>query len=371
MIKELIIHLGDRKTGSTSIQAALASKSWSCASAQLIYPSRSNHNSLANAIRGEKTGMSLSDRVARLRRRLLSSDAEFGVISAEDFEVVSPSDLSTFLRNYLPEFLPRLRLIAYIRPHAERLLSSFTERLKKGARYSSPTQLHRDFLSKGFLNYAPRMRKWRDTFGEKILFKPFVRSSFNKQDVVSDFLRFVFRDHSFTLDSNFRPRNESLCLEDLVMLRKVHTILCQHFGSELNSSTLKSFGRRMAIILASSGASGTKPQLHRGLVEEIISSYSDDAVTVDHEFFTGSPMFSALQEYREKCVEEEQSLSVEDYFSQEAIRYMTCWTEFIGQIMASDQMQFLDNSKSIALKSWLDNLQPVPSAKRKVGARFK
>ena len=353
MIKELIIHLGDRKTGSTSIQAALARKNWCCDSAHLIYPSRSNHNSLANAIRGEKTGMSLPQRVERLRRRLLGSDAEFGVISAEDFEIVSPSDLSTFLGNYFPELLPRFRLIAYIRPHAERLLSSFVERLKNGARYSSPSQLHRDFLSKGFLNYAPRMREWRNTFDEKILFKPFIRTLLYEQDVVSDFLRFVFRDHSFTLDANFRPRNESLCLEDLVMLRKVHAILRQRFGPKLSNSTLQAFGRRMAITLASSVASGTKLQLHRGLVEEIISSYSDDAIAVDQEFFTGSPMFSALQDAREKCGEEEQSLNVEDHYSQEAIRHMVCWAEFMGQIMASNQKQFLNNSKPIALNSGL------------------
>ena len=345
MIKELIIHLGDRKTGSTSIQAALASKSWCCASADLIYPSRSNHNSLANAIRGEATGLSLSQRGKLLRRRLLGSDAEFGVISAELFEIVSPRDLSTFLGNYLPELLPRVRLIAYIRPHAERLLSTFAERLKIGERYSSPAQLHRDFLSKNLLKYAPRMRQWRNAFGDKIMFKPFIRAMFNEQDVVSDFFSFLFRDHHFTLDGNFRPRNQSLCLEDLVMLRMVHSILRQRFGSELNNSTLKVFGRRMAITLASSAASGTKPQLHRSLVEDIVSAYSDDAIAVDQEFFTGSPMFSALQQYREKCIEEEQSLNVKDYYSQEAIRHMTCWAEFIGQIMASNQKQFLDNPK--------------------------
>lgn len=363
MIKELVIHLGDRKTGSTSIQSALASKSWRCPSARLIYPSSSNHNSLANALRDVGNGRSLAQRGERLRARLLRRDAEFGVLSAEHFEFVSPHDLATFLDKYLPESLPQLRLIAYIRPHADRLLSTFAERSKLGARCASPAQLHRALLANGLLQYAPRLREWRNVFGKKITFKPFIRSMLYEKDVVLDFFRFVFGDHAFSLRDS-QSRNESLCLEDLVMLRKVHSILRHHFRARLDLSTLQYFGRRMGIVLASSGATGTRPCLHRGLVEEVISAYRDDAIAVDQEFFAGNPMLSALEGHRDKVVEEEQSLNVEDYYSQEAIRHMTCWAEFIGQIMASNQKQF----KSLPLDwhSKSGKEQSLPSAQRKV-----
>ena len=361
MIKELVIHLGDCKTGSTSIQSVLANKSWHCSSARLIYPSRSNHNSLANAIRGTGNGLSLLQRGERLRERLLRRDAEFGVLSAEHFEFVSPHDLANFLDKYLPETVSHLRLIAYIRPHADNLLSRFGERSKIGLRCASPAQLHRKFLANGLLMYAPRLREWRNVFGTKVTFKPFIRRMLYEQDVVLDFFRFVFGDHAFTLRDS-QLRNESLCLEDLVMLRKVHSILRQRFGFDL--STVQSFGRRMGNVLASSGATGTRPCLHLGLVEDIISAYRDDAIAVDQEFFTGNPMLSALEGHRDKVVEEEQSLNIEDYYSQEAIRHMTCWAEFVGQIIASNQKQF----KSIPLEwhSRSGKKQSLPSAKRKV-----
>lgn len=350
MIEELIIHLGDRKTGSTSIQAALASKCWNCPSARLFYPADSNHNSLANAIRGEERGISLAQRGDKIRQRLVRSDAQFGVLSAEHFEAVSPHDLADFLGSYLPEVMSQFRLIAYIRPHADRLLSSFAERSKIGSNCASTVHLHQNFLSNNILMYAPRMREWRNVFGERVTFRPFIRSMLLDQDVVSDFFGFVFGSHPFTLRIP-QLHNESLCVEDLVMLRAVHGILRQRYGPRLDLFTRQAFGRRMGVVLASSRASGTRLSLHRSLVEKVITAYRDDAIAVDQEFFTGSPMLSALEQYREKAVEEEQSLDIEDYYSQEAIRQMACWAEFIGQIMASNQKQFLANLPPLDMQS--------------------
>lgn len=343
MIKELIIHLGDRKTGTTSIQTALASHSWHCNTAKLVYPSRWNHNPLANAIGREKTPQVLAKRGKALRERLLKSDADFGVISAEHFEVVPPQFLAEFLDTYLPELRQSLRLIAYIRPHADRLLSSFAERSKLGSRCGSPTQLHRTFLATGFLRYGPRLKAWREVFGQQITFRPFERSFLYKEDAVEDFFKFVFGTHAYSLQQQPR-RNESLCLEDLVLLREVHRVLRERFGGRLNKGTQEAFGRRMAIVLANSGAQGTRLRLHRRLAEDVVMAYHDDAITIDQEFFSGNPMHNALKSHRDKVIEEEQSLDVADYYSQEAIRQMHCWAEFIGRLMVNNQENFLTNS---------------------------
>ena len=349
MIKTLIIHLGDHKTGTTSIQKALASKSLECSTAQVIYPIHPNcfnHNLLARAIRREEMNIDLEERGKWLRSRLMNSDAEFGVISAEKFEFVPPNMLSNFLEKYLPELTSTLRLIAYIRPHADRLLSGFAERTKLGVRCVSPEQLHSQLLKKGLLKYAPRMQKWGSIFGKQLTFKPFDRSLLHEKDVVQDFFQFVLGGHSWQLHQPKRC-NDSLCLEDLVLLREVHQTLRQNFGIKLKRHTLEVFGRSMALVLAThtiKGSTGTKLQLDRSLVEELIAAYRDDAIAVDQEFFQSSPMLTALENQRNKALEEKQSLNTTDFYSIDAIRQIHCWAEFIGRLMVSNQLQFIANS---------------------------
>ena len=342
MIKELIIHLGDHKTGSTSIQTALASRNWTCETCKLIYPTQWNHNPLAKAIKGVNEG--LAKKGENLRQRMLSSSADIGVISAEAFENVPPQKLAQFLATYLPELSRSTRLITYIRPHADRLLSSFAERSKIGLRCGTLAQLHRNFLSRGFLAYAPRLRDWRNVFGEQLTLRVFQRNLLHGMDVVDDFYSYVFGAHSFEF-SQSPHTNKSLCLEDLVMLREVHQVLRKNFGDRLNNSTQTIFGLHFAILLAQSEVKGTRIQLHRDLVEEMISAYRGDAIQLDQEFFSGSPMLDALEAYSDKAIEEEQSLNPANYYSQETLRQMHCWAEFIGRLMVSNQSQFLANSR--------------------------
>lgn len=337
MIKELIVHIGDRKTGSTSIQAALASRNWICRSANIIYPAKVNHNLLASAI--SKSNGRVGLRGEKLRERLLRSDADYAVISAENFEDVNPKNLALFIDTYLPELRSSMRLIGYIRPHADRLLSSFSERSKRGVCLYSLAELHDQFVRSRFLFYAPRMLAWRAVFGEHILFRPFDRSLLCEQDVVKDFFGFVLGGHDFQLNT-LQQRNESLCLQDLVLLRELHSLLRKRFGEDIKQSTLGAFGRNMANLLTSEENKGTKLQLHRNLLEDVILAYREDAIVVDREFFTGSPMLNALESHRDKTVENEQSLDVAEYYSSEAIRQLRCWAEFIGRLMVRNQEQF-------------------------------
>lgn len=341
MVDELILHLGDRKTGSTSIQTALASQATSSAAGRIIYPTRWNHNPLANAIRGEAKPGFLEKRADLIRQRLLKSDARYGIISAEHFEVTPPEAVQQFLHNYLPEWKGRVRLIAYIRPHADRLLSSFAERSKLGSGSKDLRALHEKFKANGFLEYAPRLRAWRSVFGDSLTIKPFRRELLFEQDVVRDFFEFVFRGEEMSL-RRVDVRNESICLQDLTMLRLIHSTLRKEFGNRIKKSTQQAFGRRLAIVLASSRSqAGCKLQMDQRLVEDVIATYTEDAKSVDREWFDAGPMLEGLQAHRSKANDQEQSLEASDYFDAETLRLVRCWTIFMGRMMAKDQKRFL------------------------------
>lgn len=341
MVDELILHLGDRKTGSTSIQTALASQAASSVAGRIIYPTRWNHNALVNAIRGGAKPGILEEKANSIRQRLQKSDARYGIISAEQFEVAPPEAVQHFLHSYFPEWKGRVRLIAYIRPHADRLLSSFAERSKLGGGGKNIRALHENFKASGFLEYAPRLRAWRSVFGDNLTIRPFRRELLFEQDVVRDFFEFAFRGQEMSV-RQVDVRNESVSLQDLAMLRWIHGTLRKEFGSRIKKTTQRSFGRRLAIVLASSRSqAGCKLQMDQQLVEDVIATYTEDAKSVDREWFNSEPMLEGLQAHRSKAIGQEQSLEASDYYDEETLRIMRCWTVFMGRMMAKDQKRFL------------------------------
>ena len=333
MIKELIIHLGDRKTGSTSIQGVLASRGWRCETADIVYPSRANHCKLARAITANNKEF-LQKRGPEIRQRLLRSKADFGVISAEDFEVANPLQLSKFVDNYLPEFRSSMRLIAYIRPHADRLLSSFAERVKSGTFFGGLNELHEYFLSKRFLTYLPRLQAWRDVFAGQVTFRVFKRDHLHNLDVVQDFLTFVLGNNIYCIDGAIQ-RNQSLCIEDLVMLREAHRTMIRQYGDQISRSSRIAFGKSMGRLLATQSAKGTPLRLHHELADRVHDAYLQDALALDANFFTDQPMTKSLRMEHTNSPVHAQQLEASLYFSPAEIGRIRCWAELIGGFFVS------------------------------------
>ena len=138
MTQELIFHIGDHKTGSTSIQSALAAKHIVPEGKTLLYPSQLNHNHLVElrrkgkAIKGKRfSGPDIRHKkFSELAHEINNSDYDFCVISAEAFEAFSPSRLDDIIAKYFDTTQIKIRVIAYVRPHAARLLSSYAEKIK-------------------------------------------------------------------------------------------------------------------------------------------------------------------------------------------------------------------------------------------------
>lgn len=323
MIQELIIHIGDCKTGSTSIQNALSQGAYSCRETSVFYPAKStqkiftaSHNGLAATL-WRKGAPAPKQGFMQLAKSFEASTADIGIVSAEHFEFVSPVDLKAAIEAYLPGFRADIRIIAYVRPHGEQLLSRFVQMTKLAGFDGDLESFQRRLQRKRRLHYTPRFQKWRAVFGDRFTLRPMVRSHLSQGDVVHDFFVCVYGATAFSL-KEFPHQNAALSVEDLALLRHMHTVL----RAEPNlGATRKKRGRYLVNAIESDpDPRATKPRLHRAMAEKVAQIYQQDAAQLDAEFFEGTPISDGLQKSIETAVHAPQSFEAADYFSPETLR---------------------------------------------------
>ena len=140
------------------------------------------------------------------------------VISSEEFEDIDPVVLKAAVQTFMPEFADTARYIAYVRPHADRIASSFAERVKQGMFSGSLEDLHRQSSAGTRFKYVQRFQKWRKSCGDAFELRPLIRDVLYRNDVVADFLQFALQTEDFSL-SGTPDSNQSLSLENLAIVR--------------------------------------------------------------------------------------------------------------------------------------------------------
>ena len=309
--KTLVLHTGDHKTGSTSIQYALAARRIRLAGRTLCYPSRLAHNHLAVRFRNPQS----PDAAAQfnpLAETIGKKAADVSVISAEHLEGAKPENVKTVWNTYFTKVAEQLRIVSYVRPHASRTVSTCAEVIKVGAFMGDSLE---EFFDKRNmtkrLTYTPRCQSWRKEFGEAYRLRPFVRSELHEGSVVADFLKSALGDTDFTIETG-KSANESLSLKDLMVIKLVH----QSFQDQ-SAHVRLGMGWALARHLnAHESSKGEKLALHRSLAEKIASVFRNDAKAMDAEFFGGRPLLQdALDRSVETSIAEPQSLRIEDHLS--------------------------------------------------------
>jgi hypothetical protein len=312
MIKDLVVHIGDPKTGTSSIQKALQLGACKSETTVIAGQPELNASPLANSLRPRYGGP--AKRQGQFRKTaawVQETEADLGIISSEFMAPVLPSDLKDALQEFLPEQASRTRVIAYVRPHVGRLLSGYAQRLKAGSYGGTLEQFTKQLEGQGNLMYAQRFGRWRTQFGDGFILRPFVREEMRGGDVVEDFFHHVLQGASFTLDS-LPSTNEALTLEELAGMAMVQ----RHFRQQGMKAHIRlSLGGCMGRLLAQvPGRSRQKLRMPRALAIEIRKTYRADAELLDAEFF-GRPVISAaLERAEEGCLEQAQSLTAETYF---------------------------------------------------------
>lgn len=346
MIKELILHLGDTKTGSTSIQKALVTGAGRVPGKTILYPSTSNHVALAKTLTQPRRAEQRDQRFGRLARGFANSDADYGIVSAEHFQVVDPEDLARAIETYWPDLRDRVRLIAYARPHGEKFLSSFAERSKLGG----PAETLEDFFdvpaTTEVFMYAPRFRRWRDLFGDRFTLRPFVRSSLYQGDVVADFFRFLAKGTDFELGEVIAA-NTSLTTGQLALLREAHDVINARIQEksgprfrEARAAVGRLAGEHLRDMTL--GRDTPKLALTRSAVARIRERYAKDAEALDAEFFDATPMSDALAALDKKAVDAQQSLRAQDYFPQDTIDSVRLMAHVLAEVLQRHPIEVRD-----------------------------
>jgi len=322
VIKELLFHTGDPKTGTSSIQSVLHNRAWHCDTVQLVPQQDINATPLANALLNEHPAEQRQQNFQNLRNWFDSQQGDVGVVSSEYFSRRSPQRLQEVLSEFFPEIAPRTRVLSYVRPHASRALSAYGQRLKTGTFDGSLQEFIQFIPTVSSLFYAPRFKKWRQAFGPKMVLRPFLRSQLYQGDAVSDFLHQALQTSAFELHPS-PPVNETLTLAELAGLRLIQRSLSQ---ADVVPHLKQSIGGTLQRKLSGSNQrSGTKSALDQASAAALVQAFEDDARMLDQAFFGSAIMETELHHSRDVAIAQPQSFEPEDYFSSRQIKQLqTC-----------------------------------------------
>lgn len=203
-MKELILHIGIAKTGTTSIQAGLAKNASQLEQAGFFYPCRSaapyvqhaQHVPLVAGMCGHDIWWLQPHKrntVDRALPELLidieASPAQTVILSSEAFSetrVITPQKVHS-IRKQLENF--KVRIIAYVRRQDHYLLSQYQQNIKSGS--IAPLNFE-NFNEMRGLHFRDRLQSWREAFGKKnMTIRPFDPRFWKSNDPFLDFLETI------------------------------------------------------------------------------------------------------------------------------------------------------------------------------------
>jgi len=326
----LVLHIGDPKTGTTTIQRVLHDRLISCPSQEILPWKRLNAIAVADSLKSDEESRRRKQ-FRGVRNWLNKSDADVAVVSSEFFASVKPHILKASLDAYLPdEFIEDLRIIAYVRPHASRFLAAFVQRTKTGQYFGDIEEFLTNLQNKEPLTFlfAKRFQRWESRFGDKFVLKPFIRSELRGGDIAEDFFEEILGSAPFTIEKKVEA-NIGVTIKSLAGLRRMHETLRDR---EVDAKTRGLLGGAMANhFLGSQAAGGEKPKLDMETAKGVVSTFRSDAKDLDAAFF-GKPL---MEESLERCVDDTRDqridLTAELHFSPDELASLD---ELSGRIAA-------------------------------------
>ena len=316
--KSLVLHIGDPKTGSSSIQEVLRNRQYESETVQVDYPDQLNSFPLANALSDKKQAAQRAPRWTRLADWLDQSQADLAIVSAEQFFRVKPEVLQAALDEFLPDYARTVRVVAYVRPHANRLLSAYSQRTKAGLFQGDIKTFFEGTKRENLLTYAPRFQRWHDAFGDRFTLRPVIREELRQGDVVTDFMDYALNGQPFKLRGTVEA-NPSLPLEYLAAVRDVQAVLKRN---QVAIGTRHSVGDHLSRNLWRTGAGkhGTRLQLPQSLYDAVKAHCEADAAELDQGFFGRPLMMTALEEAAKDVVATKQEMLAKSHYSEDSLQ---------------------------------------------------
>lgn len=282
-MKKAFIHIGSGKTGTSSIQSALA-KIPSSREAPFSYPliHGNGHQSIEvlfkdykRISRGLKTKFERSGGYEEFKdgfeKSLGSYAQKSDLLLSSEFMFNFNLDEVFRLRSYLEEKgFDTFKVLVYLRLPSSYYMSYVQQKVK--AAYSIPSPY------KFKLGYAKAISNWHEVFGESVCIREFDRRKMVKGDVLEDF-SFVLNDFfSGKVSLKANASNESVSSEGMVVLQEFRRMFFQNredrFAKE-STFLLKNIQR------IEQEHAGTPPKLKKEYEKAIIKNNLDDMYMVN------------------------------------------------------------------------------------------
>lgn len=277
-MKKALIHIGSGKTGTSSIQSALAKIS-SSNEISFSYPliHGNGHQSIEVLFKDYK----------RISRGLKTKFERSG--GYEEFKdsfdrclggYAKKSDLllsSEFMFNFKLEEIVRLKsyledkgfdtfkILVYLRSPSSYYMSYVQQKIKAAYNIPSP------FVFK--LGYSKAIGNWHKVFGENVCVKEFDRTQMVKGNVLEDFSVIVndFFGENILLEAN--ASNESVSSEGMVVLQEFRRMFFQNREDRFAKESTLLLKRIQEI---EEDYAGTKPNLKKEYANVIVKNNLDD-----------------------------------------------------------------------------------------------
>lgn len=221
MIDEIIIHIGDHKAGSTSIQMAF--HKGHVESSELFYPDAHpdskvphNHNWYARSTGTDKEDVIMD----HLKAQILRSDKSKVVISTAWYKYLTPNQLSDHINKHYRPLAKKIKVVRYIRPALEYCKSVYLEMVKIG-------EVRDDFRT-FFETSSYKLPKYYDSIvyhnqmDYEIVTRPLVIDALYNGDVVEDFLQICGSEYKI-IDKEVS--NQASCVQHLSIIKFFHSRL--------------------------------------------------------------------------------------------------------------------------------------------------
>ncbi|MFY0312383.1 hypothetical protein ACFMBG_21080 [Leisingera sp. D0M16] len=235
-MKQLFLHIGFNKTGSTSIQTDLVRNAAVLERAGYLYPGRpsdsymqdTQHSPLAAALperrlnwlrppKKARLGQALSDLLEAISR----SPAPNVILSSEAFGGLDMTrEHVQRIRGKLADF--DITAVAYIRRQDTYFLSTYQESIKNGATH--PFEFS-NFRKNRQLGFSRRLEPWRHVLGnDRVIVRPFDKAFWPQQELFFDFLTAIGAPLSGITPLK-NPANESFDYRSVEVMRLLNISL--------------------------------------------------------------------------------------------------------------------------------------------------
>lgn len=286
-VDNLIVHVGDIKSATTSVQVALAAGRMPVTEDRLFYPTRGlNHNYLEPLFRAGH-GIDHPE-IHWLRNQMIQSGSrKICILSGERLSVLPPDKLQIAIETTFGDLVETYTVLHYIRPHIDRLLSAYSERIKIGAERRSLHDFLLETAESGRFQQHKRLLRWRSVFGDRYHLHAILPETLISGDAVVDFFHTILG----SVPEGWQPpvpTNESLSATGLAQVARMQEQL------EAEPAALRhALGYEFAWLygLESDATISGKIGMTADVAAYVCDSYQADAKALDQDMFGGSELF--------------------------------------------------------------------------------